>query len=181
MEILGGLGIGFIIWYGGYRVIEGTSTPGTFFSFMAAVLMLYEPVKKVSKLNNNIQEGLAAADRVFDIIERESDIKERENPIAIQRGSHSVSFEHVWFGYDESMVLEDINIHAEPGEIIALAGMSGGGKDLPGQPHSPILRCDPWKYLFRRRRYTRPFHRLFAAADRDRDPGADPFQRHHPR
>lgn len=128
MEILGGLGIGFIIWYGGYRVIEGTSTPGTFFSFMAAVLMLYEPVKKVSKLNNNIQEGLAAADRVFDIIERESDIKERENPIEIERGSHSVSFEHVWFGYDGNMVLEDININAKPGEIIALAGMSGGGK-----------------------------------------------------
>ncbi len=128
MEILGGLGIGFIIWYGGYRVIQGTSTPGTFFSFLAAVLMLYEPVKKVSKLNNNIQEGLAAADRVFDIIEQESNIKERENPVVIERGPHSVSFENVWFGYDENMVLEDIDIHAESGEIIALAGMSGGGK-----------------------------------------------------
>ncbi len=128
MEILGGLGIGFIIWYGGYRVIEGTSTPGTFFSFMAAVLMLYEPVKKVIKLNNNIQEGLAASDRVFDIIEQESDIKERENPVVMERGPHSVTFERVWFGYDENMVLEDINACAKPGEIIALAGMSGGGK-----------------------------------------------------
>ena len=75
MEFLAGLGIAFIIWYGGYRVISGESTAGTFFSFMAAVLMLYDPVKKLSNLNNSIQEGLAAADRAFDIIEKKSDIQ----------------------------------------------------------------------------------------------------------
>jgi subfamily B ATP-binding cassette protein MsbA len=128
MEFLGGLGIAFIIWYGGYKVITGSSTAGTFFSFMAAVLMLYDPVKKLSGLNNAVQQGLAAADRVFDIIEMESDIKERKDPITIQRGPHRVTFENVFFKYDNVMVLKDINLDVKAGEVLALVGMSGGGK-----------------------------------------------------
>jgi subfamily B ATP-binding cassette protein MsbA len=128
MEFLGGLGIAFIIWYGGYKVITGSSTAGTFFSFMAAVLMLYDPVKKLSNLNNAIQQGLAAADRIFDIIETESDIKEKKNPVKIERGPHRVTFENVSFKYDDTMVLNDINLDVNAGEILALVGMSGGGK-----------------------------------------------------
>ena len=128
MEFLGGLGIAFVIWYGGSKVIEGTSTPGTFFSFMAAVLMLYDPVKKLSKLNNAIQQGLAAADRVFDIIERDPDIKEHPDPVQIQTGPHKVTFQNVFLKYDETMVLKNISLNAEAGEILALVGMSGGGK-----------------------------------------------------
>jgi len=128
MEFLGGLGIAFIIWYGGYKVITGSSTAGTFFSFMAAVLMLYDPVKKLSGLNNAVQQGLAAADRVFDIIEMESDIKERRDPITIKRGPHRVTFENVFFKYDDVMVLKNINLDVKAGEVLALVGMSGGGK-----------------------------------------------------
>jgi subfamily B ATP-binding cassette protein MsbA len=128
MEFLAGLGIAFIIWYGGYRVISGESTAGTFFSFMAAVLMLYDPVKKLSNLNNSIQEGLAAADRAFDIIERKSDILEIDNPVVIPFRPHSVSFENVGFSYDETPVLKHINLTVNAGEILALVGMSGGGK-----------------------------------------------------
>jgi subfamily B ATP-binding cassette protein MsbA len=128
MEFLGGLGIAFIIWYGGYKVITGSSTAGTFFSFMAAVLMLYDPVKKLSGLNNAVQQGLAAADRVFDIIETESGIKEKKNPATIKRGPHRVTFENVFFKYDDVMVLKDINLDVKAGEVLALVGMSGGGK-----------------------------------------------------
>ncbi|MBU0769079.1 MAG: ABC transporter ATP-binding protein/permease [Proteobacteria bacterium] len=128
MEFLGGLGIAFIIWYGGYKVITGSSTAGTFFSFMAAVLMLYDPVKKLSGLNNAVQQGLAAADRVFDIMEMESDIKEKKDPITIKRGPHRVTFENVFFKYDDVMVLKDINLDVKAGEVLALVGMSGGGK-----------------------------------------------------
>ena len=128
MEFLGGLGIAFIIWYGGYKVITGSSTAGTFFSFMAAVLMLYDPVKKLSGLNNAVQQGLAAADRIFDIIEMESDIKERRDPITIKRGPHRVTFENVFFKYDDVMVLKDIKLDVQAGEVLALVGMSGGGK-----------------------------------------------------
>jgi len=128
MEALAGLGIAFIIWYGGSKVISGTSTPGTFFSFMAAVLMLYDPVKKLSGLNNAIQQGLAASDRVFDIIDRKSEIAEDNNPVEIQSMPHCVAFDNVFFKYDEEMILKDINLDVKAGEILALVGMSGGGK-----------------------------------------------------
>ena len=130
MEFLGGLGIAFIIWFGGMRVINGTSTPGTFFSFLTAVMMLYDPVKKLSRLNNTIQEGAAAAARIFDVLEEESPILEKENPEMLSGKALDVEFDHVSFSYTEGgpETLTDIRIKAAPGEVIALVGMSGGGK-----------------------------------------------------
>jgi subfamily B ATP-binding cassette protein MsbA len=128
MEFLGGLGVAFVIWYGGSKVIAGTSTPGTFFSFMGAVLMLYGPVKKLSKLNNTVQQGLAGVDRVFDILEQASDIRDPVNPLAIPPGPHRITFQDVWFRYDTKPILRGITLDVGPGEILALVGMSGGGK-----------------------------------------------------
>lgn len=128
MEFLGGLGIAFIIWYGGSKVLAGTSTAGTFFSFMAAVLMLYDPIKKLSGLNNAVQQGLAAVDRIFDVMETKSEIKEPKNPVVLKRGPHRVAFENVFFKYEEDIILKDINLDVQAGEILALVGMSGGGK-----------------------------------------------------
>jgi subfamily B ATP-binding cassette protein MsbA len=128
MEFLGGLGAACVIWYGGYKVIAGSSTPGTFFSFLAAVVMLYGPAKQLAKVNNQLQRGLASADRVFDIIEMEPDIRESSTPVTIQDGNHKVAFDHVFFKYDEDFVLNDIRLVVQPGEILALVGMSGGGK-----------------------------------------------------
>jgi subfamily B ATP-binding cassette protein MsbA len=128
MELLGGISVAFIIFYGGSKVIDGVSTPGTFFSFMAALVMFYQPIKSISKLNNIIQEGLAAAVRVYDILDTESDIKERHGAQELKRGLHSVVFRNVSFKYEDQMVLKDIDLHVKGGEILALAGMSGGGK-----------------------------------------------------
>ncbi|RJP77558.1 MAG: ABC transporter ATP-binding protein [Desulfobacteraceae bacterium] len=129
MEIFGGLGIAFVIWFGGTQVIDGNLTVGKFIAFLAAVLMLYEPVKKLSKLNNVLQEGLAATDRVFDIIERESDIREADHPYEMETRPHRVTLKDVYFSYDrQEMVLENISIDVQAGEVLALAGMSGGGK-----------------------------------------------------
>jgi len=128
MEFLAGIGVALIIWYGGRLVFAGDSTLGTFSSFIGAVLMLYDPVKKISRINNAIQEGLAASDRIFDIIETESDIIEVANPVVIESKSHHVSFKNVFFKYNDTMILKDINLDVRSGEIIALVGMSGGGK-----------------------------------------------------
>ncbi|AOY58677.1 MsbA: lipid A export ATP-binding/permease protein [Desulfococcus multivorans] len=130
MEFLAGIGIAFIIWYGGSRVVAGTSTPGTFFSFMAAVLMLYDPVKKLSKLNNKVQQGLAATDRVFDIIERESEIREPEHPVMLKPTLQQIVFDGVGLSYNggETAALQGIDLRVNAGEILALVGMSGGGK-----------------------------------------------------
>lgn len=130
MEFLGGLGIAFVIWFGGLRVIEGTSTPGIFFSFLTAVMMLYDPVKKLSNLNNTIQEGMAAASRIFDILEVENPIKEKKDAKHLDTRRCDVVFEDVGFTYGigEGPALEHINLSAAPGEVLALVGMSGGGK-----------------------------------------------------
>jgi len=128
MEFLGGVGIAFIIWYGGSRVISGASTPGMFMSFLACVMLLYDPVKKLSNLNVAVQQGLAAVDRIFEVLEAESDIQDPADPKPLQTGTHTVQFEQVSFGYDRDMVLKDINLEVHKGEILALVGMSGGGK-----------------------------------------------------
>jgi len=128
MEFLGGIASAVVVWYGGMRVIQGLSTPGTFFSFLAAVVLLYDPAKKMTKVNNAIQEGMAAFNRIFDIIETESNIQDPSDPIHIRTGPHRIEFEKVQFRYDRELVLDDINLTVSPGETLALVGMSGGGK-----------------------------------------------------
>jgi len=128
MELLGGLGIGFIIWYGGRQVVSGTYTFGAFMSFLTAVGLMYQPLKKISRLNNAVQRGMAAIERIYDILERESNIIEAALPVDIPSGSHRIAFENVSFKYDRDLVLKNINLGVRSGEIIALVGMSGGGK-----------------------------------------------------
>ena len=128
MEFFGGLGIAFVIWYGGSQVIAGTTTPGTFMSFLACVLLLYDPVRKLSHLNNTIQQGMAAADRVFDIVETRPEIEDPEDPRPMPDGSHEVQFEAVHFSYGDKPVLNGIDLSVHQGEVLAMVGMSGGGK-----------------------------------------------------
>jgi subfamily B ATP-binding cassette protein MsbA len=127
-ELLGGFGIAFIIWYGGKGVTAGTYSFGTFMSFLTAVGLMYQPLKKISRLNNTVQRGMAAIDRIFYILERKSDIVEAASPVIIQPEPHGIIFENVSFKYDKGSVLRDINLNVKAGEIVALVGMSGGGK-----------------------------------------------------
>jgi subfamily B ATP-binding cassette protein MsbA len=128
MEFLGGLGAAFTIAYGGFKVIAGEYTAGTFMSFLVTILVMYQPLKKISKLNIAFQRGLVAIDRIYEILERKSDIKEAQQPIAIARRPHRVAFKNVDFKYDDDLVLQNINLEVQPGEILALVGASGGGK-----------------------------------------------------
>ena len=128
MEFLGGLGIAAIIFYGGYQVINGNATPGTFFSFLAALIMLYEPVKRLTNVNNTIQQGIAAANRVFDILDTVPDIRNAAHAAALPRISNHIDVQDVTFRYEETPVLKQINLKIRAGEIMAFVGMSGGGK-----------------------------------------------------
>ncbi|MGA6926135.1 MAG: ABC transporter ATP-binding protein, partial [Desulfosarcina sp.] len=128
MEFFGGVGIAFVIWYGGSEVIDGDTTPGTFMSFLACVLLLYDPVRKLSRLNNSIQQGMAAVDRVFDIIETAAEIPDPVSPRPIQPGPHDLQFENVRFSYGEQEVIKGIDLTVAKGQVLALVGNSGGGK-----------------------------------------------------
>jgi subfamily B ATP-binding cassette protein MsbA len=128
MELLGGIGVAAIVWVGGYSVIRGELTPGTFFSFMAALLMLYAPIRDLSKVNLEVQEGLAAAIRVFELLDTPLDVKEEEGAVPLPPISKGIEFQRVTFKYGKEAVLKEISLNVKVGEVIALVGMSGAGK-----------------------------------------------------
>jgi len=128
MEFLGGLAIAAVIFYGGYQVVKGASTPGTFFSFLTAAILLYEPVKRLTNVNNTVQQGISAAIRVFDVMDMDPEIKNRENAQHLPVISDKIDIRNVTFSYDDAPVLKHINLSIRAGEIVAFVGMSGGGK-----------------------------------------------------
>lgn len=128
MELLGGIGMAAIIFYGGYQVINGQSTPGNLISFLLALMMLYAPIKNLTKVNNTIQQGIAGAQRVFSIIDLIPDIKNSEKAVDLPKISQDITIENVTFCYEEAPVLKNINLNIKVGEVIAFVGMSGGGK-----------------------------------------------------
>lgn len=128
MEFLGGVGIGAILFYGGYNVVQGNSTPGNFFSFLAALLLLYEPIKRLTNANNTIQNGIAGAERVFGIIDLTPDIEDKPGALEIPPVTRGIDIENVTFRYEKKPVLKNINLSIKAGEVVAFVGMSGGGK-----------------------------------------------------
>jgi len=128
MELLGGIAVAIIIWVGGYRIIQGEMTPGAFFSFMTALFMLYAPIRDLNKVNLEVQEGMAAAIRVFELLDTTPEIKEEGGAIPLPPVSKGVDFKEITFKYGEEIVLKDISLHVNVGEVIALVGMSGAGK-----------------------------------------------------
>jgi len=128
MELLGGIGIAIILWVGGYSVVRGDVTPGTFFSFMAALLMLYAPVRNLNKVNLEVQEGLAAAARIFELLDTVTEVKEEKDAISLPLISKGIEFKEITFKYDSAPVLKSLSLHVRVGEVIAIVGMSGAGK-----------------------------------------------------
>ncbi len=127
-DVLGGIGIAGVIWYGGYEVITGATTPGTFFSFITALLLLYEPLKRISKFNIKIQQALAAAERVFDVLDTQPDVGESPDAVELLPIKDCLVYKNVCFKYEDETVLHDISFTAEVGEVVAFVGLSGAGK-----------------------------------------------------
>ncbi|MDD2462688.1 MAG: lipid A export permease/ATP-binding protein MsbA [Desulfobulbus sp.] len=129
IECIGGLGMAFIIWFGGREVLNGHSTPGTFMSFLTALILLYEPIKGVSKINSTFQNGAAAAGRIFQLLDVQSDIKERVDAITLPPFQRDILFDDVCFSYEIGRpVLKHLNLRLQRGEILAIVGPSGSGK-----------------------------------------------------
>ena len=128
MELIGGIAIALIVWFGGNEVIKGTSTAGTFFAFLLALIAAYEPVKGVSRINSTIQQGLAAATRVFAILDVVPEIADKVGATELKPFQHAIEFKDLNFCYEQAEVLHDINLQVPAGQALAIVGASGGGK-----------------------------------------------------
>ncbi len=129
-EIIVGIIFAAIIIYGGYEVIAGRSSPGQLASFIAAFTLAYEPMKKLAKLNNSLQMGLGATERVFSMIDEIGTISDKENAITLSTKRPVIEFKSVCFSYDEADIkaLTEVSFTANPDQVTALVGPSGGGK-----------------------------------------------------
>lgn len=131
-EILSGFAIGFIIWYGGNLIIKGKSTAGTLFAFLTAFVSVYRPFKSLLNLNVKLQEGLAAAKRIFNILDIKPAIKNSAEEIKqihdFNLEQKNISFENVTLFFGEKNALKNLSLQIEGGKTIAIVGRSGSGK-----------------------------------------------------
>jgi len=130
MEVLAAFGIMGALWYGGHQVIAGTMTPGDFFSFTAALALIYGPVRQLSRIMNTIQQSTASVERVFEILDTPPAIADRPGATALPGFTSTLRFEGVSFRYPGSpdLTLRDITLDIRRGEVVAFVGMSGAGK-----------------------------------------------------
>jgi subfamily B ATP-binding cassette protein MsbA len=129
MEALGGAAVAVVIAYGGYQVINDARTPGAFFSFITALLLAYQPLKSLANLNASLQEGLAAAHRLFEVLDIEPEIRDLPDARPLRVTGGEIRFEDVRFGYQPPAVaLDGITFTIPAGSTVALVGPSGAGK-----------------------------------------------------
>ena len=128
MEILSGIVVGGLIWYGGLLVIEEKSTPGALFAFITAFISAYRPFKSLVSLNVNLQEGIAATRRVFNILDTEPTIKDSSTAQNVNFITPDIKFDHVSLKFGNKIALKPTNLQFKKGKTTAFVGRSGSGK-----------------------------------------------------
>jgi ATP-binding cassette, subfamily B, bacterial MsbA len=128
MELLAAFGIGAVVWYGGWSVIAGGRTPGEFMAFMAAMFLMYQPFKSLTRTYTLLHQGLAGAERVFEILDEPPSIKDKPDAQIAPRFAKAIEFHDVSFAYGAKPVLNRVNLTIRAGEVVALVGISGAGK-----------------------------------------------------
>jgi subfamily B ATP-binding cassette protein MsbA len=131
MEFIGGIAAVGALWYGSARIAKGELTPGAFSSFLAAAFMMYGPIKKLSRVNAGIQQTIAAAERIFKLLDVHSEVREQPGAPALPRMRDCVEFRDVGFAYEDRpdrFVLRHVSLTVRAGQVVALVGLSGAGK-----------------------------------------------------
>src|SRR5205823_9025775 len=124
MELLGGVGVAIALWYGSAQIASGRLSEGEFFSFFAAVFMMYGPAKKLSRVNANLQQAIAASERIFEMLDTHSEVRELPGACALAPFQDRIEFRGVGFGYDEglSRILQDVSFTVRAGQMVAIVG-----------------------------------------------------------
>ena len=133
MELLGGAAVVMLIWYGREQITANPPqlTVGEFTTFVVAAFMMYTPVKKLSRVNASLQQAMAASERIFQVLDTHSEVRERADATPMRSLRHAIEFQNVAFAYDDrpnKFILRDVSFSVEAGEMIALVGLSGAGK-----------------------------------------------------
>lgn len=131
MEFLGGLAIVGLLWYGQQRIATSATTTGAFLGFIFAAFMMYTPIKRLSRVNANLQQAIAASTRIFEILDTHSEVTERPGAVPLQGVYRDIEFRDVTFAYEDGAgksVLKNVSFRASAGQVIALVGLSGAGK-----------------------------------------------------
>lgn len=128
MEVISMIGIALVIYFALYAIVRGGMTVGDFFSFMTALYFFFRPIKDLNGLNNIVQDGVAAAKRIFEILDAEPEIMNKPGAGTAARNFKIVEFRNVRFRYEDNPVLTGIDLTVHAGETIAIVGTSGGGK-----------------------------------------------------
>lgn len=131
MEWLGALAIAAVLWYGMSRIGAGDMTAGDFTTFVGALLMMYGPVKKLSRVNANIQQAIAASERVFEMLDTHSEVHDRSQAMPLRPLRKGIVFEDVAFAYADSpadFILQNLSFEVQAGQVVAIVGLSGAGK-----------------------------------------------------
>ena len=129
IEFVAAIGVTMILWFGGNSVIDGDISAGALVAFLTYAVNISNPIKRLSKVIANIQRALAAADRVFDVLDLPELIQNKPNAQLLPHVKGSVSFNSVSFAYNtDEPILDDVSFSATPGQVVALVGPSGAGK-----------------------------------------------------
>jgi len=128
MEIIGAIAAALMIWYGGRQISRGLMSTGIFCTFLAAIYGMYEPIKKLSRVSNTLQQAIAASQRAFQVLDMDSEIKEDLHPIELSPPIREIEFREVSFRYKDELVLNKVSLWVRQGKVMAIVGASGAGK-----------------------------------------------------
>jgi ATP-binding cassette subfamily B protein len=128
VELLSAIATAGILLYGGLQAIQGDVTVGVLVAFIAALNNFFDPIQSLSQLYTTYQAGMAALDKIFELLDEEPDLTDKPDAIPLDRIRGEIDFEHVTFSYGSGVALEDVDLHVPPGQTVALVGATGAGK-----------------------------------------------------